>query len=170
MNIALDKSLGLSPQNLRRAFSHYPTGVSVVTAKTIDDTPLALVIGTFTAVSLEPALIGFLPMQASRTWQNMATCKDFVINILAHDQEALCRHMAAPSLNRFDQISYRLSDKGIPLLDNVLMHLECRLHSIAPAGDHWFILCEVTDVSLSRDCPALIFNRGQYGMFSGLAS
>lgn len=44
----------VSPAEFRRALGHYPTGVAVVTACRTDGDPVAMVVGTFTSVSLAP--------------------------------------------------------------------------------------------------------------------
>ena len=54
-----------------RCSGHFPTGVTIVTGWAGDE-PAGFTIGSFTSVSLDPPLVGFLPQIASDTWQAMA--------------------------------------------------------------------------------------------------
>ena len=57
---------GFDPGVFRKMMGKVPTSVSVVTS--IDQTGglAGMVVGTFTSVSLEPALVGFLPSKRKR--------------------------------------------------------------------------------------------------------
>ena len=55
------------PGRFRHVLGHYPTGVTVVTAKEPDGTPVGMVIGSFTSVSLDPPLVAFFPGCSSMT-------------------------------------------------------------------------------------------------------
>ena len=69
----------------RKVLGHFPTGVTIVTGMAGDD-PAGFTIGSFTSVSLEPPLVGFLPMISSDTWQAMAPFGRFCVNVLRDDQ------------------------------------------------------------------------------------
>lgn len=156
------------PADLRRLLGHYPTGVSVVTAHAAEEgPPLALVIGSLTSVSLEPPLVGFLPMRTSRTWQQMATVGRFCINVLGSDQERICRAMAQSS-RRFEDVAIGQSAGGLPMLEDAILHIECTQHAVLEAGDHWFVLGAVDRIAAPREQAPLIFHRGAYGSFSPL--
>ncbi|GIT76351.1 MAG: hypothetical protein Ct9H300mP31_08820 [Acidimicrobiaceae bacterium] len=47
----------------RKVLGRYPTGVTLVTGMDGDE-PLAMVIGSFVSVSMDPPLVGFLPARA----------------------------------------------------------------------------------------------------------
>ena len=53
----------------RQVLGHFPTGVTIITATGADGTPVGLTIGSFTSVSLDPPLVGFLPMTDSERWK-----------------------------------------------------------------------------------------------------
>lgn len=156
------------PANLRRLLGHYPTGVSVVTANGVEGDPLALVIGSFTSVSLDPPLVGFLPMRSSRTWQRMADIGRFCINVLGSDQERICRAMAGQPSQRFENVALGRSASGLPLLDDAILHIECTQRVMLEAGDHWFVLGGVDRIAARREHDPLIFHRGAYGSFRPL--
>src|SRR3546814_13470870 len=57
--------------------------------------PAAMIVGSFTSVSLDPALVAFFPDKASSSWPRIAEAERFCVNVLGDDQEALCRTLAS---------------------------------------------------------------------------
>lgn len=152
----------------RRVLGHYPTGVAAVTAVGDGAQPLAMVIGSFTSVSLAPPLVGFLPAKTSRTWPRIANGGGFAVNVLSADQEAACRQLAGGGADaeRFSGLAWRTSTRGLPLLDGVVATIECSLHSVTDAGDHLFVLGLVEALEVCGTGNPLIFHRGRYGGFA----
>ena len=58
---------GIDGDLYRKVLGRYPTGVTLVTGMDGDE-PLAMVIGSFVSVSMEPPLVGVLPGRNSNTW------------------------------------------------------------------------------------------------------
>jgi len=153
----------IDPAEYRRVLGHFPTGVTVVTAIT-EDRPVGLSIGSFTSVSLDPPLIGFLPARASQSWPLIRDVGRFCVNVLGSDQEDLARLFAAPHDDRFDAVRWRPSPvSGAPVLEGVTAWMDCVLDSVVPAGDHHFVLGRVEALGADRpgDEP-LVFFRGTY--------
>ena len=59
----------MTQQQFRKVLGTYPTGVCAVTGTAPDGSPLGMVIGTFTSVSLDPPLVGFLADKRSLSWR-----------------------------------------------------------------------------------------------------
>lgn len=150
----------------REVLGSYPTGVAIVTCIDEHGVPAAMVIGSFTSVSLEPPLIAYLPMKSSRTFARMRGAATFCVNILAADQEAVCQHFASPAEDKFAGLAWHPSPAGNPVLDGVVAWIDCDYASVTEAGDHYIVLGGVLDMQLERDtAPLLFFQRG-YGRFS----
>ena len=77
----------------RQVLGHFPTGVTVVTA-TNDGVPVGLAVGSFASVSLDPPLVAFFPDKSSSSWPKIELAGSFCVNILAEDQEDVCRRFA----------------------------------------------------------------------------
>lgn len=150
----------------RRVLGHYPTGVCVVTAMDRDGAPVGMAVGSFTSVSLDPPLVAFLPDKGSSTWPRIEAAAKFCVNVLASDQEQLCRQFAARGIDKFAGVSHRLSVNGSPVLDGVLAWIDCRLHAVHEAGDHFIALGEVIELDIARAGQPLLFFRGKYGAFA----
>ncbi len=153
--------------SFRALLGNYPTGVAVITGLDPRGEPLGMVVGTFTSVSLNPPLVAFLPMKTSRSFTALREASDrFCVNILAADQEGVCRKLAAPGERKFDAVPWRLSPEGNPIIQGVVGWIDCEFANIVDGGDHYIVLGAVKSMGLERDAlPLLFFQRG-YGRFS----
>jgi flavin reductase (DIM6/NTAB) family NADH-FMN oxidoreductase RutF len=151
----------------RTILGHYPTGVCVITAMEQNGRPIGMAVGSFTSVSLSPPLVAFFPDKRSSSWPRIEKTGSFCVNILADDQEGLCRRFSSPVDDRFEDVSHRLSDAGLPILDDVIAWIDCTLHAVHEAGDHYIVLGEVHALDVERrKRPPLLFFQGGYGQFS----
>lgn len=160
--------MGIEPATFRQVLGSYPTGVCVVTALGEDTRPVGMVVGSFTSVSLDPPLVGFLPDKRSHSWPYIAAAGHFCINILASDQQALCTQIAGGGADKFAGVEYTLSPHGLPVLAGATTQIECSLHSVLEAGDHWFVLGQVLGLEVLREADPMLFFRGRYGGFADL--
>lgn len=150
----------------RRVLGHYPTGVCVVTAVEADGTPVGMVVGSFTSVSLDPPLVAFFPARNSSTWPRIQAVGKFCVNVLASDQLTLCRQIAAPGRDKFAGIAHRASANGSPILDDVVAWIDCTLDAVHEAGDHDIVLGRVIALEVDRPGSPLLFYQGNYGEFA----
>jgi flavin reductase (DIM6/NTAB) family NADH-FMN oxidoreductase RutF len=128
---------------------------------------LVMVVGTFTSVSLDPPLVGFLPTRTSASWQAIAATGKFAVNVLGSDQAALCGQLAGRG-DKFAGVEYTLSNDGLPLLSGALITIEAQIHATLDAGDHDFVLGAVQRLNVGREGDPLLFHRGNYGGFAAL--
>jgi len=158
----------IDPVEYRRVLGHLPTGVTVVTASTPDG-PVGLSIGSFTSVSLDPPLVGFLPAESSQSWPRIRAVGRFCVNVLGDGQEELARLFAAPHDDRFDAVRWRRAPfSDAPLLDGVVAWVDCEIESVVPAGDHHFVLGRVHELGSGRaGAEPLVFFRGDYRGLDG---
>lgn len=156
----------IEASTFRRVLGHYPTGVCAITAMPEAGMPAAMVVGTFTSVSLDPPLVGFFPDRKSSSWQQIERAGRFCVNVLAADQVELCKQLAASGPEKFAGLEYGLTKGGSPLFANVVAWIDCELEQVVEAGDHYLVLGRVTSLDSEREAPPLLFFQGQYGCFS----
>ncbi|WP_327098169.1 flavin reductase family protein [Nocardia vinacea] len=149
------------PADYRRVLGHVPTSVAVVTAAGRSG-PVGMTIGSFTSVSLDPPLVAFFIGSSSRTWPHLYRASRFGVNILGHNQSAVCRAFARPSAERFDEVGWSASASGVPLLDEAIVALECSRFKVDLIGDHYQVVGRVESLELRASEPPLIFLRGQF--------
>lgn len=149
----------------RKVLGHFPTGVTIVTGMA-GDSPAGFTIGSFTSVSLEPPLVGFLPMVSSDTWQAMAPAGKFCVNVLRDDQAALCWRFAKSGVGdgRFDDVTWTNSPTGCPVLEGVIAWIDCTVEHQIELGDHYLVVGRVVDLAHHADPHTpLVFFKGALG-------
>ena len=159
-------STTIDPALFRETLGHYPTGVAVVTVLAEDGNPDGMVVGTFSSVSLDPPLIAFFPAKTSRSFARFRTARTFCVNVLASDQEALCRRIATVGAGKFDGVGWQAGPLGSPVLDGAVSWIECTFEDIREAGDHYIVLGRVHELGVGRSTLPLLFFQGGYGRFS----
>ncbi len=148
---------------LRDCLGRFATGVTVVTCREPDGEPAGITVNSFTSVSLDPQLILWNIAKASRAIDAFVNAGEFVVNILAADQQPLSDHFAQSERPRFESIATTVSDTGQPRLPDCLAWLHCQTDAIHEGGDHLIIVGEVSQFELGRDAPPLLYYAGNYG-------
>jgi flavin reductase (DIM6/NTAB) family NADH-FMN oxidoreductase RutF len=154
------------PEHFRRVLGHYPTGVSIVTALDDEGAPLGMVVGSFTSVSMDPPLVAYFAMVTSRSYAQIRHSGRFCVNVLAADQEPLCRRFASRGVDKFAGVAWRPALTGSPILDDAVAWIDCETEIIHSAGDHDIVVGRVIDLDVAAPRPSLLFFQGGYGSFS----
>ena len=149
----------------RQVLGHFPTGVTVVTAAP-DSGPVGLAVGSFASVSLDPPLVAFFPDRGSSSWPRIEETGSFCVNILAEDQEDVCRRFASKGDDKFAGLGWSPAGSGAPVLDGALAWIDCDIDQVLDAGDHFCVLGRVRDLEVAHDGAPLLFFRGGYGRFA----
>ncbi len=149
----------------RQVLGHFPTGVTVITASG-DPHPVGMAVGSFSSVSLDPPLVAFFAGRSSSTWPKIEAAGAFCVNILAEDQEGVCRRFASKDEDKFSGLGWTPAGTGAPLLDGVLAWIDCDIDSVVDAGDHVCVMGKVRDLGVGHDGAPLVFFRGGYGRFA----
>jgi flavin reductase (DIM6/NTAB) family NADH-FMN oxidoreductase RutF len=91
--------------------------------------------------------------------------KRFGVNVLKDNQRAISEYFArteeSAEIEKRLGIRYRWTKKGIPLLENALVHLACNVVASHVAGDHTIFVAEVESVEVYEGEP-LLYLRGNY--------
>jgi flavin reductase (DIM6/NTAB) family NADH-FMN oxidoreductase RutF len=161
----------IDPLQFRRVLGYFPTGVTVVTACTGNGDPVGLTIGSFTSVSLDPPLVGFLPMILSDRWPEIRATGVFCVNVLGSRQDELCWRFARTSIEApFGGVEWRQSAAtGSPILAGAIAWIDCSIEDVIEAGDHHFVIGRVLELEHAEpesDPNALLFFRGKLGEFA----
>jgi flavin reductase (DIM6/NTAB) family NADH-FMN oxidoreductase RutF len=126
---------------------------------------------SFTGVSLDPPLVVVCVDHRTRTHEHLKASGLFGVHILRAGQEELsqrCAGLSGEPGNRIADLAPQISALGIPLLDDCLAALECRVKAAYEGGDHTIFLGEVLSAQSAEGEPLLYFNRA-YQQLSGTA-
>lgn len=155
----------LGEARYRQVLGHFPTGVAVVTARA-EGVPVGMAVGSFTSVSLHPPLVAFCAGNGSSSWPRIRAAGAFCANVLAEDQEDVCRAFASKGTDKFAGLGWEASSTGSPRLDDALAWIDCDIDAVHDAGDHQICVGRVLEMDLGERGAPLVFYRGGYGRFT----
>lgn len=157
--------------DFRTVLGHFPTGVTIVSGMH-GDAPVGFTIGSFTSVSLDPPMVGFLPQTNSITWEQMATSGSFCVNVLSRAQADLCWKFAKSDneADRYDDVDWHTGLTGSPIIDRAVAWIDCNVEQVYEMGDHYFVLGRVVALEADADHDGegphpLLFFKGTLGGF-----
>ena len=146
----------------RDVLGRFASGVTVVTTMSGDE-PVGMTCQSFSSVSLDPPLVLFVPAKTSRAWPLMQRAGKFCVNFLAAHQADLSNTMASRGNEKFAGVGWRPSAvSGSPVLDGVLGYVDCSIHSVHEAGDHYVVMGRVLELVASEAEKPLLFYQGKY--------
>ncbi|MEJ7775259.1 MAG: flavin reductase family protein [Nocardioidaceae bacterium] len=149
----------------RDVLGTFASGVTVVTSMS-GGAPVGMTCQSFSSVSLDPPLVLFVPARTSRAWPLMQRSGKFCVNFLSSNQAELSNTMASRGVDKFASVAWgATAATGSPLLDGALAYVDCTIHAVHEAGDHYVVIGRVVDLASTnaaeKDDPLLFF-QGQY--------
>jgi flavin reductase (DIM6/NTAB) family NADH-FMN oxidoreductase RutF len=151
----------VTPDEFRAALSRFPSGITVVTSIDRSGAFHGITVSAFCSVSLWPPLVLVCIEKTTGSHDALEASGLFVVNILAAGQDELSERFSLPASDKFDGVSFQRGLGGVPVLDDALVNLECRLQNAFDGGDHTIFVGEVDSVSV-RDGNPLVYFHGSY--------
>ena len=151
-----------SPDLLRSTFRRHAAGVAVITARGATG-PVGFTATSLTSVSAEPPMISFGVGTGASSWPAIAEADHIGVHILGAHQGDLAATFARSGADRFGApTAWRDGPEGVPVLDDVLAWLVCRIVARVPAGDHRIVLAEVVLGDPSGGGRPLLYHQGRF--------
>ena len=151
-----------SPDLLRSAFRRHAAGVAVITARG-DGGPVGFTATSLTSVSADPPVVSFGVGVGASSWPAIREADHVGVHILGEHQEDLAGTFARSGADRFGEpTEWREGPEGVPVLDDVLAWLVCRVVARVPAGDHRIVLAEVVLGDPSGAGRPLLYHQGRF--------
>ena len=159
----------LTATDFRHALGQFATGVTVITAPRASGQgpgqnpgqAYGMTANSFTSVSLDPFLILVCVDQRSHLLPLLKQNRLFGVNVLTEHQRAVSVYFAQPNQTPEAEaklgIRYRWTPAGIPLLEDTLAQIVCKVVASYIAGDHTIFLGEVQSADLFPGEPLLFF-------------
>lgn len=159
-----DPEAQAAARRFRDVLGTFASGITVITTMS-GDVPVGMTCQSFSSVSLEPPLVMFVPAKTSRAWPLIQRSGRFAVNVLASDQEHVSAQMATKGIDKFAGLDWHpATATGSPVIEGTLAHLDCTIHSVNEAGDHYVVIGRVQHLETAsgdRKEPLLYF-RGRY--------
>ncbi|MER7918470.1 MULTISPECIES: flavin reductase family protein [unclassified Streptomyces] len=151
-----------SPDLLRSTFRRHAAGVAVITARGAAG-PAGFTATSLTSVSAEPPMISFGVGTGASSWPAIAEADHIGVHILGEHQGDLAATFARSGADRFGApTAWRDGPEGVPVLDDVLAWLVCRIVARVPAGDHRIVLAEVVLGDPTGGGRPLLYHQGRF--------
>ncbi|MCD7440723.1 flavin reductase family protein [Streptomyces lincolnensis] len=151
-----------SPDLLRSVFRRHAAGVAVVTARG-EAGPVGFTATSLTSVSAEPPMLSFGIGTGASSWPAVSRADHVGVHILGEHQEELAATFARSGADRFGgATAWSDGPEGVPVLDDVLAWLVCRVVTRVPAGDHRIVLAEVVLGDPAGPGRPLLYHGGRF--------
>jgi flavin reductase (DIM6/NTAB) family NADH-FMN oxidoreductase RutF len=151
-----------SAREFRNALAGFPTGVTVVTARSDEGRVAGVTVNSFCSVSLAPPLLLWCLSKAAPSRVVFEAASHFAIHVLAANQGLLSRRFSRASRDKFAGLEVGEGLGGAPTLGGVVALFECRRAKCHDGGDHIIIIGTVERYRYSRREP-LVFHSGDLG-------
>lgn len=151
----------VSSVDFRTALSRFASGVTIVTTKDASGRQFGITVSAFCSVSLEPPLVLICIEKTTGSHHAFQESERFTVNVLTSSQAGISEHFATLIEDKFSAVDHAEDEHGIPLLQNSLATLQCRLFKALDGGDHSIFLGLVEHV-IVRDAAPLIYFKGSY--------
>ena len=159
-----DGDTALAPLALRAALGRFATGVTIVTCRDADGSPVGLTANSFAVLSLDPPLVLWSLRKISASRPAFEAARHFVINVLAETQVELSRRFASPLVaDKFAEGPWAPGLGGVPVLGGCAAVFECEISACHDAGDHLLFIGRVQRLADLAVAP-LLFQGGHYRM------
>ncbi|OYY58189.1 MAG: flavin reductase [Polynucleobacter sp. 24-46-87] len=150
-------------QELRKGFSSFATGVTVITCLDAAQNPHGITISSFNTVSLEPPLILWSLKKHSRLMPNFEVGHKQLIHVLERSQESMAMHFATVKENQFVNITHKIAASGLTQIEGCAAYFECETISVHTGGDHNIIVAKVLNLKHDPKSQPLIFAHSKFG-------
>ena len=149
------------PQAFRAALGTFTTGVTIITTRGDDDTPIGVTANSFNSVSLNPPLVLWSLAKSANSLPAFETGRHWNVHVLSADQQALAASFAAQGADKFGGLELEPGISPAPLLPHCTARFQCRTAFRYDGGDHVIFVGEV--LAYERDAerrPLLLWQRG----------
>lgn len=156
------------PRNFRQALGAFATGVTIVTARAEDGSPVGITANSFNSVSLDPPMVLWSLARNARSLPVFARAKHWNVHVLANDQEALSNRFARAGEDKFRDLVLDTGVSDAPLIPGCSARFQCRATFQYEGGDHVILVGEVIDYDRTPS-PPLLYVTGGYALAAGKA-
>lgn len=147
----------------RDVAGHFATGVTVITTMN-EDVPVGTTASAVASLSMDPPMMLVCLNRSSATHDHIAASGAFGVNIMSQGQGGTAYAFAKKGADKFSGVAWNPANNGVPLIDDSLASIACRVVETTVGGTHTVFLGEVTHAEAFPGEP-LTYYRGAFGRF-----
>lgn len=149
--------------SFRSLMGSFMSGVSILTGRRADDSPVGMTCSAVCSVSADPPLLLACVNTPSATLDAITDRNRFVVNFLDVGADAVSDLFASRTADKFDAVDWLPGEvTGMPVLADVVAHAECAVHEVREAGDHVIVIGRITGGEVMPERFPLGYWRGSY--------
>lgn len=155
--------MAVTGDEFKKALQQWASGVAVVATHSEKLGNQGMTVTAFSSVSMMPPQILVCINETADTGEGIKESERFSVNVLSDKQQDVSNHFAGglSQQERFEKSDWTPGIQGVPLLNDSIVSLDCRVVDKVHAGTHWIIIGEVENAVCRRGEPLLHF-RSQY--------
>lgn len=138
----------------RRVLWKFPTGLYVVGSRSGEERNL-MTANLVIQVSFSPKLVGVSVEEDAMTHRLISSGGAFAINVLDREDRAIVRKFTKPvEVVGSEANGFAFHDApvtGVPVLDQAVAFVDCRVWQAVPCGTSTFFIGEVVDAGFQKD-------------------
>lgn len=151
-----------SSPEFRAALGMFATGVTIVTTRAADGTPVGMTVNSFNSVSLAPPLVLWSLSRTASARTAFASCSHYAVNVLGVGQQGLAERFASRLPGRWEGVLHSDGAGGAPLIAGAVATFECFNRSRYDEGDHVIFVGEVERCQHQAQAAPLLFHGGRF--------
>jgi flavin reductase (DIM6/NTAB) family NADH-FMN oxidoreductase RutF len=153
----------VSVGEFKNAMQLWASGVTVVTTHSEKFGLQGMTVTAFSSVSINPPQVLVCLNESADTGMGIQESQRFAVNVLSSTQQDASNQFAGGSSQkqRFENTPWTTGNSGVPILNDSIMSLECKVIDKIFAGTHWIIIGEVQE-SVCRAGEPLLYFQGAY--------
>ena len=149
-------------RTFRDTLGLFVTGVTVITTRDANGSPVGITANSFNSVSLDPPLVLWSVGLNALSLKAFSDANAFAVHILREDQAELSKRFAKSGTNKFEGLAIDSGLNGLPLLPDCAARLECVPYAKHKAGDHTLFIAEVQRLESDPHARPLVYHGGRY--------
>ena len=152
----------LDKDEFRSALAQFATGVTVITTVDDEGKPHSMTANAFSSICLEPPTILVCVAHGTHTHGYIENTGSFGVNILK--QQELGAYFAKKPADRTGDVEYRYSEAegGVPVLDDSMVFMCCKVVGSHVYGDHTIYIGGVTEIRRNESGAPLMFYNSRW--------
>ena len=151
----------------RKALGCFATGITVVTSRAADGSPVGLTVNAFSSLSLDPPLVLVCLDKRSGCLASIESSGFFAVHVLREGQRELSMTFASKQPDKFAGIALESGTSGAPIIPDCLAVFDCKTEQVLEGGDHLIFIGRVLNLEHSEAGQPLIYYRGSYNHLGG---